>query len=355
MGYDTEFEWTDVQPIAQNDGEKPLVQIMYSPEYVKATDLLRAVMASNEKSQRALALTEAVIKMNPAHYTVWHYRLEILRALKPEDIPKENRLPAIFSQQVNHEFDVGGAEKDLEGLTIEDYKWLNTVTMSTAKNYQIWHYRQCLKPTDSNAEYANLFYAMERFMVEQVLSDEAKNYHAWSHLQWIVKNTPEEFSVSLQEEITFVEWLLSQDVYNNSAWSYRYFVFTRNVPSFDEGLLSSEIQYCQFAISEAPQNEAAWNYLVALYEKYYTGTEREEEALADLEKLCLKLSPLDSEQDAESVFRSTHALEALINVYEKQKRIPQARRTIALLETYIPMRQGYWSYRMHQLDNISVN
>lgn len=49
----------------------PLATIAYAPDYLEATSYLRAVMAANEMSERALKLTEDVIAMNPAHYTVW--------------------------------------------------------------------------------------------------------------------------------------------------------------------------------------------------------------------------------------------------------------------------------------------
>ena len=67
--------WVDVQPIPQNDGgQYALATIAYSDEYSEAMSYLRAVMAKNEMSERVLALTEDVISMNPAHYTVWYLR-----------------------------------------------------------------------------------------------------------------------------------------------------------------------------------------------------------------------------------------------------------------------------------------
>jgi protein farnesyltransferase/geranylgeranyltransferase type-1 subunit alpha len=36
-----------------------------------ATDYFRGVMATRERSERVLELTEHIIRMNPAHYTVW--------------------------------------------------------------------------------------------------------------------------------------------------------------------------------------------------------------------------------------------------------------------------------------------
>lgn len=36
-----------------------------------AMDYFRAIAAKEEKSERALELTEIIVRMNPAHYTVW--------------------------------------------------------------------------------------------------------------------------------------------------------------------------------------------------------------------------------------------------------------------------------------------
>lgn len=64
--------WQDVVPVAQDDGgPNPLALINYTEAYSEAMSYLRAVMASDEKSERVLALTEDIIDMNPAHYTVW--------------------------------------------------------------------------------------------------------------------------------------------------------------------------------------------------------------------------------------------------------------------------------------------
>ena len=66
-------EWADIVPIAQDDGgPNPLAAIAYTDEYSEAMSYLRSVMAKNEMSARAIELTEHVISMNPAHYTVWY-------------------------------------------------------------------------------------------------------------------------------------------------------------------------------------------------------------------------------------------------------------------------------------------
>ncbi len=69
-------------------------------------------MLKKEYSQRCLTLTENIIMMNPAHYTVWLYRASIIFALKVS-IP-------------------------------EEIQWLNRVAIEYLKNYQIWHHRHLL-------------------------------------------------------------------------------------------------------------------------------------------------------------------------------------------------------------------
>jgi protein farnesyltransferase/geranylgeranyltransferase type-1 subunit alpha len=81
--YTTSPDWADIQPIPLDDGSEdgqgatPLAVIAYKPEYLEATSYLRAVMAINEMSERVLQLTEDVIMMNPAHYTVWCVQLHL--------------------------------------------------------------------------------------------------------------------------------------------------------------------------------------------------------------------------------------------------------------------------------------
>ena len=70
--YSESQEWEDIVPIAQDDGgPNPLAAIAYTEEYSEAMSYLRAVMAKDEYSDRAIALTEDIIRINPAHYTIW--------------------------------------------------------------------------------------------------------------------------------------------------------------------------------------------------------------------------------------------------------------------------------------------
>ena len=70
--YEESEQWEDIIPIPQDEGgPNPLAAIAYTDEYSEAMSYLRAVMAKNEMSERALELTQHIISMNPAHYTVW--------------------------------------------------------------------------------------------------------------------------------------------------------------------------------------------------------------------------------------------------------------------------------------------
>lgn len=84
-------EWEDVTPIPQYDGVNPIAPIFYTPECKRsssvdpcrslmefaifadkdATDYFRAIVRTDEVSERVLQLTEDIIRMNPAHYSAW--------------------------------------------------------------------------------------------------------------------------------------------------------------------------------------------------------------------------------------------------------------------------------------------
>lgn len=71
--YHDNIKWADIEPISQDDGGPyPLAAIAYTDEYSEAMGYLRAVMAKNEFSERVLELTEHIIGLNAAHYTVWY-------------------------------------------------------------------------------------------------------------------------------------------------------------------------------------------------------------------------------------------------------------------------------------------
>lgn len=61
-------------------------------------DYFRALVAKEERSERVLDLTETIIRMNPAHYTIWQYRMSTLLHLG-QDLQAELELMNEFARE----------------------------------------------------------------------------------------------------------------------------------------------------------------------------------------------------------------------------------------------------------------
>ncbi|KAF2090788.1 protein prenylyltransferase [Saccharata proteae CBS 121410] len=297
MGYfTTADEWKDVQPIPQDEGgPSPLAAIAYPEDYAEAMSYLRAVMADNEMSERALQLTETIIGANPAHYTVWLYRARIILAMN-YDLRKE-------------------------------IEWLNPTALRNLKNYQIWHHRQTMIENLGSAD-------GEQAFVASMLEKDTKNYHVWSYRQWLVRR----FDLWDQGELEAVESLIKDDVRNNSAWNHRWFVvFGGDEGNFkNEEILEREIAYAQDAIRLAPQNQSPWNYLRGLIRHAKLPASK-------FQNFAEEFATLEKPDD----ISSSHALDLLADIYaEEQDRKSDAAKALDLLAMrFDPIRQNYWNYR----------
>lgn len=113
-----------------------------------AFDYFRAVVQNQEMSERALELTTTCVDLNPANYTVWQFRRDVLKALK-----KDLREELVYSERI---------------------------ILKHEKNYQVWHHRKVLIEWSKDA-------SKEKALTERALEKEDKNYHAWQHRQWVLK------------------------------------------------------------------------------------------------------------------------------------------------------------------------
>ncbi|KAF2212549.1 hypothetical protein CERZMDRAFT_84224 [Cercospora zeae-maydis SCOH1-5] len=298
--YSSDPDWADITPLPTDEGgPNPLAAIAYPEEYGELMSYLRAIMAQTEHSPRVLTLTEDLISLNPAHYTVWLYRAKTLFELN---------------------YDL---RKELE--------WLNEKALAHQKNYQIWHHRNLIVDKLDTVE-------GEQDFVEQMFEADGKNYHVWSYRQWLVRR------FDLWEgkgELEFTERMLAKDVRNNSAWNHRWYVINGREEDgvkgiTDETIRKREILFVQEAIAKAPQNQSPWNYLRGIVRR--SGMDVGElkgfaEEYADLSK-------------AEGV-RSSHALDLLADVLAGEENGKgKAKEALDLLATrYDPIRKNYWEYR----------
>jgi protein farnesyltransferase/geranylgeranyltransferase type-1 subunit alpha len=180
--------FTDLAPIPQNDGPEPVCAIQYPTAFRVAYDYMRACWKSGEHSERSLQLSATCLKLNPANYTVWHYRRACMEKLEYLD---------------------GSETGDLERTKTkiqEDLTLAAQLGGGNPKNYQIWYHRRALleafdqKTKEGRAAAADdndataaatafeteFFESEDAYIMEVILLD-SKNYHAWSHRQWLIR------------------------------------------------------------------------------------------------------------------------------------------------------------------------
>lgn len=155
--------------------------------------------------------------------------------------------------------------------------------------------------------------APELTFITASLKVDAKNYHTWSHRQWLLAYFNDEDLWS--GELDFVDLMLTQDVRNNSAWHHRFFVV------FQSGLRDGETdrgriirreltcvahffpcffvtdvwrgRYAKHSISLAANNASAWNYLRGIFDTNHLPYSRVE----DFVKLYASAGSEDSSKD----------------------------------------------------------
>ncbi|KOS17051.1 Protein farnesyltransferase/geranylgeranyltransferase type-1 subunit alpha [Escovopsis weberi] len=317
-------EWDDVAPIAYDEPADALARIAYPDAYAEATSYLRAVMAVDEHSPRALRLTETVIGMNPAHYTVWLYRFQIIKALG---------LPAT-----------------------DEIAWLNEVALDHLKNYQIWNHRQLLldfhHPSLAGDPAAlRRFAKSELDFATRILEEDTKNYHVWCYRQYLVAR----LGLFTPAELCATQSMIEDDLRNNSAWSHRFFLVfsdpdnstpgcgpTQHDPRVPPATIDRELAYAREKILLAPQNQSAWHYLRGVLVKGGRALGSEAAFVAQF---------FDNlGDDAAETVRSSHALDLMSEVYAAAGDVDKARLCLQRLwEKWDPVREGYWRYRSAEL------
>jgi len=313
-------EWSDVNGIPQDEGPNPVARIAYSEKFTDVFDYFRAIVASGEVSERALALTKDAVELNPANYSVWHHRRTLLKALNA-DLEEE----MIYCRAV-----------------IEDHP----------KNYQVWQHRRAL------VEWTNDPSKELRF-TEIILNLDAKNYHAWQHRQWAIQT----FQL-FDNELAYIDRLLETDVRNNSAWNQRFFVITsprnENLKSSGGGnsvisgkILDDEVDFTCRAITQVPRNESAWNYLRGLVEH------SDESVVGSLKQkvttFCEELMNGGGGRDSDdgNSCQSPYLMAMLVDLYKESGEDEDTKKAVELCKDlagkHDTIRKEYWEFTANGL------
>ena len=278
-----------------NNNLSSVVNIAYLPNFREAMDFFRAVIASNEHSQRVLSLTKRVIMLNAANYTAWHFRRTCLFEL---------------NQDLN-----------------EELSFLEDFAENNPKNYQVWYHRRAL------VEHLNDGTQEPQFVSQILNNTDTKNYQAWAHRQWAIKR----FNI-WEGELEFCDYLLREDVRNNSAWNHRWFVVTRggSMDQLDSNTAIQEFTYLQEKAELAPSNECPYSYLRAISTISPTLKLGDDVVFTWLTEL------LDNSASSSLVNLRSLLVDSLL---ERNQNDQAVELCIQLANRYDPIRAAYWRWR----------
>jgi len=313
--------FSDLEPVQVRDDEG-VAAIAYSEAFQIAFGYWRAALKLDERSERTLKLTAACLKLNSANYTVWHFRRLCLDAVYHPD----DKAAAVAAT-------LGG---------------------DNPKNYQIWYHRRALleKVYAADPLLFQDYARAELDYIAAVLQEDGKNYHAWSHRQWVVvtRNSTELW----ESELKFAESLITIDRRNNSAWNHRWFVVHRSKTGtvLDATTADAELEYVmtKSELVGDPNNESPWRYYIAVIK----------EQICNLQDGALVISLLNKARDQILTVReeikpdvSPNLASALIDVLEWKREADSLREAISLAQSLADehdvIRKRYWQFRTSQM------
>jgi len=148
-----------------------------------------------------------------------------------------------------------------------------------------------------------------------------------------------------ENELEYVEKLLSEDVRNNSAWNQRYFIVS-NTTGFPDIVVQREVCFTITKIKLVKNNESSWNYLrgvlfhdkrglsgnsivTSFCEELYKNSNRTSYLLALIIDMC-----------NEAVVKGSES-----NLYNTQRGIELCK---AMADKYDKIRSKYWTYMMNK-------
>ncbi|GAW83791.1 prenyltransferase alpha subunit [Plasmodium gonderi] len=135
-------------------------------------------------------------------------------------------------------------------------------------------FKNALNPDDKEIN-------IDEFLYEEMLCSncdiflDAKNYNSWAHKTWLIdklkvfknKYLCEKYNI-IAHEFNFINCFLKHDIYNNSVWVYRYFIFTKLKYISKIVKLEKEIKFCLNYAKQFCHNETIFRYFIHIVFKY---------------------------------------------------------------------------------------
>lgn len=156
---------------------------------------------------------------------------------------------------------------------------------------------------------------MNKLLYEEILYNncdifmDTKNYNSWAYKCWIMehfgilKNNEfcKEYNIVLNE-FQLMNRFLKTDIYNNSVWIYRYFIFNKMHYINDEEKLQKEILFCLSYAKKFFDNEAIFNYFMNIVFQYLNRRKQKRKLKQEKEKFHMKMEvEMDSQKEKTTV------------------------------------------------------
>ncbi|UKJ88660.2 hypothetical protein MACJ_001904 [Theileria orientalis] len=216
---DDESVWSDLE-VENTSKDNLLFELTRELLALRISCLFNALIKNKEYSVRGLYLSKLMIKLNPANYTAWYYRLQCIKTL----------------------------DLDLE----EEIEFARRITFESIKSYQSWNHRRRICQL-AHSKFNELEF------VKLEIGTSPKNQSAWAYLTWLIKTFG---PTDRSDEFEFVDFLVNTDVYNNSAWNYKNFLIRHFDGDLDIGFVLREFARDFQSLLERPDNESLCSYLI---------------------------------------------------------------------------------------------
>jgi len=189
--------------------------------------------------------------------------------------------------------------------------------------------------------------------VGSILQEDGKNYHAWSHRQWLIRSIDSQHI--WDQELQYTNNLIQLDMRNNSAWNQRWFVCHMGKLDQKLPLLISK-QECDYAMDvarEDPYNESPWRYLIGLVKEHPHPTKTQLAQTYEQSAIDLKDVLIAAERDPDGCVNLNSARIDLLQIMGKHN--DAIALCTGMANQYDVIRHKYWNLRIKEMEAEATN